>query len=164
MRLAGSLERQCLRSRTKPPDQAAAHDKQKRDQLRARHHASENFAAARIVAQEFEQIPGYAVQKQVSAEDLAIKFLAAKQPHQQHEVRQLHRRFEQLGRFERNSERGSNLFVSKLTGEGDSPEMMSLLAIAATCGKAANAADGMPKSQSWRKRIGSGQGGHMVAA
>ncbi len=84
-------------SAAKPPDKSTEDDQTDRDQLRAAHDAAKHFAAARIVANEFEEIACDAVQDQKRCEDLSVEFLSLEQPHQDEKVGEFNRSFKQLG-------------------------------------------------------------------
>ena len=97
----GSSHRDCLRPGPQPPDHAASDHQSNRDQLSAAHGSVEHRAAAGIVAQEFEEEAGDAVDEHERAEDLAIEFPALEQPHEKEEVREFDREFKQLRGFQR---------------------------------------------------------------
>ena len=158
------LRRHVLRPRPQPPDQPAADNQPYRNQLRARHRAAEHRPAARIVAQKFQKKSRHAVNKHERTEHLAIEFSTLQQPHQEEEIRQLHRRLEQLRRLERHVERSAGNRVCQGIRKHYAPEMMRLFPIAASRREAADASNCMSQGQPWRKRIASSQRGHVMPA
>src|SRR5438309_9708208 len=100
-----------VRSALEPPDHAAQNHQPDRDHLCSAHQPAKRRAASRIPAQEFQKEPSHSVQDQVSAEYLAIKFLALQHPHQQEEVRQLDCESEKLRGLEGLIQRGADQIV-----------------------------------------------------
>src|SRR5271166_2157276 len=89
-RRADGACRNLLGARAQPPDQSSADNQADGDQLGAGHDTTEDGAAARIVAQVFEEESGDTVDEEECAEDLAVKFSALQQPHQEEEIRKFH--------------------------------------------------------------------------
>src|ERR1700733_8719745 len=90
--------------RLQPPDQSTCNYQANRNQLSTGHDAAENLTAPGIVANEFQKIAGDAVKDEISRQHLSVKFLTLEDPHQDKKIRQLDRRFEQLGGLERYSQ------------------------------------------------------------
>src|SRR5579862_4741234 len=148
--------------RLQPPDQSARNHQADRDQLSSSHDPAENFTASGIVADEFQKIPGNAIENEISGQHLSVKFLALEDPHQNEKVRQLNRRLEELGGLERYSEGGVGIQIGDGIGESHSPEVSGRLAIAATCGEASYAPDGMAQFKSGSKTVPGRQRRHVV--
>src|SRR4029077_12830731 len=147
------LCRSCLRPRPQPPDQPSGHDQPDRNQLRAGHRSAKHRSPPRIVPQELQKESRHAVNEHTRAEYLAIEFPALQQPHQKEEVRELHRRLEQLRRLQRYVQRSPGNPVRPRIGEGHTPPALPFFSITASRGKASNAPNRVSQRQPRRKRI-----------
>jgi hypothetical protein len=152
-----------LRPGPQPPDQSTGKHQPHRDQLRARHRAAKDRPAAVIVAQIFEEESGDAVDEHERANDLAFKLPALEQPHEEEEIRQLHRRLEQLRGFEGFVQGRSRNGVRQRIVEDYAPPVMRLFPVAASRGKAADAAYSVSQRQAGRKRVAGPQRRHLVS-
>ena len=135
-----------------------------RDQLRPGHDSAKDLAAPGIVANEFQEIAGHAVENEVSRQHLPVEFLALEQPHQNEEIRQFDRRFEKLRGLKRYAQRSIGIRVGDGIGKRHAPEMMGRLAIAAAGGETSHAPDGVSQGQAGRERVPGRKRGHAVLA
>src|SRR6476469_10293765 len=110
------------------PDHPAHHHQPNRDQLRSTHQSSEHKPAPRVSAQKLEKEPRYAIQNQIRSKHLAIEFFPLQHPHQQKEIRQLHRRLKQLRWLERLVQRRAHQIMRYGIRERHAPPRMRRLA------------------------------------
>ena len=130
----------------------------------AGHKAAEDLAAARIVANEFQEKAGDAVEKEIGAEHLSIELFAREQPHKDEKICQLDRGFEKLRGLERDPQGCLGIRLRDGVGESHAPEMIGRLAIAAARGKAAHAPDGVSQGQSGSEGVPGRERRHVVLA
>ena len=152
------------RGRLQPPDQAARDHEADRDQLRPSHDSAEDLAASGIVANEFQEIAGHAVENEIGGQHLSVELLALEKPHENEKIGQFDRGFEKLRRLKRYAQRSIGVRISDRIGKGHSPEMMGGLAIAASGGKTSHAPDGVSQGQAGREGVPGGKRGHTVPA
>ncbi len=69
-----------------------------------------------------------------------------------------------MGWFKRDAQRGPYNGVGQWVGEGDAPEMMRLFSVAAACGEAAEAANGVAHSEAGSEAVKGTQSGHVMFA
>src|SRR5882724_20291 len=101
-------------STLEPPDESAADHEQDRDQLCAGHDSAKDFAASRIATQELDKVALNSVQDHEAGKHLPIKLLSFEQPHQENKVKEFGGGFDQLRRFQSNSQRSSRPVVRQL--------------------------------------------------
>src|SRR6266403_435534 len=122
-----------------PPDESTANHEQDRDQLCAGHDSAKDFAASGIAAQKLDEIALNPIQDHKSRKHLPIKLLALEQPHQQNKIEEFGRGFDQLRRFQGNSQRRPRPVVRQLAVERYAPEVMGFFSIAAAGRKTSKA-------------------------
>ena len=151
-----------FRAGAQPPDEASGNDQPDRDELCSRHSAAEDGTPAGIVADEFQKEPGHSVDEHKCADDLAIKFLALEQPHQDEKISKLDRRFKQLCGFKWYVQGRAGDGVRERITEDDTPPMMSWFAVATSGGETTETANGVTKSEPRGEGITRTQRGHVM--
>src|SRR6476660_3309818 len=150
--------------RLQPPDESPGNHQTNGDQLGAGHDSAKYRAAPRIVAEEFQEIPGTTVEDEKGGQHLPVEFLALEQPHQNKEIRQFNRRFEKLRGFERYSQRRVGIQVGNRIGKRHAPEVTGRLAITASCGETSYSSDGVTHREAGRKSVPGGKRRHTMPA
>jgi len=95
---------------------------------------------------------------------LTVEFSAFQQPHEKDEIREFDRRFKQLRRFQRNSERCSGNRIRQRIVERYGPPMMRRFTVATSGCEAANASDGVSQGQTGSERVAGAEWRHVVLA
>src|SRR5271169_4392083 len=95
-------------------------------------------------------------------QDLAVEFPAFQQPHQKEEVCEFDRGLEQLCWLKRLSERRSGNGRCQRIGESYAPPVMSFLSVAAPCGEAADASDGVSEGEAGGECVASAERRHVM--
>src|SRR5258708_27253945 len=121
------------RSALQPPDQAATDDQTDRDQLGSGHHSAEDFTSAGVAAQKLDEVTFDSVKDHETGKHLAIELLALEHPHQENKVEELGCRFDQLRWFQSLVERGPGPTARYRVLEDDTPEIIGVLAVTASC-------------------------------
>jgi len=149
---------------SQPPDEATGDHERNGNQLRAGHDASEDFAAAGIIAQKLDEEALHTVEHHKDRENLSIEFLAFQEPHEQDEVEKLRAGFNQLRGFDPHTQRCATDGIGQGIGEGDAPKMVGRLAIAATGGEASEAPEDVAEGEARSKGVHRAQDRHTVTA
>src|ERR1700730_15075765 len=151
-----------LSAALQPPDQSTANDQQNGNQLRSRHHAAENFAAPGIVAQELDEVALDSVQDHECAPHLPIEFLSTEQPGQQQEIQKLGGGFDQLCRFNPDSERRSTDGIRQRVHEDHAPEVIGRLTVTAACRETTEASKNVAEGKPGGEAVGGTQDRHVM--
>src|SRR5260370_23334394 len=136
-----------LSAALQPPDQSTADDQQNRNQLRSRHHPAEDFAAPRIVAQEFDEVSLDSVKDHKGAPHLSIELLRLEQPSKQEKIEELCCGFDQLRRFNPDTERSSTDCIRQRIREDHAPEVIGRFAVTATGQETTEASEDVTKCE-----------------
>jgi hypothetical protein len=155
----------CYRPRDstfQPPDQPAADDQTNRNQLRSGHHSAEDFASARVTAQEFDEVALDPVEDHETGKYLSIEFLSLEQPHQENEVKELSGGFDQLSRLQSFVEWCAGPTAGQRVGEDHAPEVIGRFAVAASSGEASEASQHVTEGESGSESIAGAQSRHVA--
>ena len=151
-----------LSAALQPPDQSTADDQQDGNQLRSRHQSAKDFAAARIVAQELDEVTLDSVQDHEGAPHLPIEFLSTEQPGQQQEIEKLGGGFDQLCRFNPDAERRSTDGIRQRVRESNAPEVIGRLTVTAACRETTEASENVAEGKPGGEAIGGTQDRHVM--
>src|SRR5450631_399106 len=145
-----------------PPDHSTADHQQDRNQLRSRHQPAEDFSASGIVAQELDEVTLNSVKDHEAAKHLPIEPLALEQPDQQQKIEELGSGFDQLCRFNPDTERSSTDRIRQRIRKDHAPEVIGRFAVTAPCRETTEAPKDVSKGKPRRDGVGGPQRRHPV--